>query len=193
MQITAIFASPRQHSASSHFAEYLLQKAGNADIRKFYLRKMKYEGCRACYACQTKLDRCIINDDLSPVYNLIYSSDILLLATPIFFDNVPSQLKAFMDRCQAFFIPNFLTAPVKSRLPPGKTLIMLTTQEQKGINRYHTVHESYLYYFKLFGFKNFHFLAQDQIGHEFNLKNHKEFFHQLDNLAELLFTAPPKL
>jgi len=185
MNVTAILASPRRHSASSAFGEYFLSKLAEKNkagchINKFILRGMQYSGCKGCYFCQTKQDNCVLDDDLTEVFQSLYKTDILLIATPIYFGRDPSQLAAFVDRCNQFYVSNFLISNEKSKLTKGKTLVLLTTQEQAGIHRYRDLHNSFHFYFKQFGFTNFYAISEDLLSIEFDLNDHKHFYDTID-------------
>jgi multimeric flavodoxin WrbA len=52
---------------------------------------------------------------MQSVYPLLYESDAIIMATPIFFYNVTSQLKALIDRSQAAWAKQRLEKPGKPR------------------------------------------------------------------------------
>ncbi|CAO0823653.1 hypothetical protein DFAR_3820007 [Desulfarculales bacterium] len=64
----------------------------------FALNKLDYKGCQACYRCKTKLDRCALDDCLTPVLQAVAECDLLIVASPIYYGEVSSQTKAFIDR-----------------------------------------------------------------------------------------------
>jgi len=56
------------------------------------------EPCRSCWKC-LELGRCIIEDDMSNELMLrLLKADAIILGSPVYFNNVSAQLKAFMDR-----------------------------------------------------------------------------------------------
>lgn len=59
---------------------------------------------QGCFSCWIK---CVIKDDMGAVLSLINSSDILVLATPRYFDNISGMLKTFMDRSIVIGDPHF--------------------------------------------------------------------------------------
>ena len=189
MKVLAIMSSPREHSASSTYGEYFLdelqKKRPDCQIKKYYLRTLNYQGCQACYKCQTTIEtRCALNDGLTTVFSDLIEADILFIATPIYFDNVPSQLKAFLDRCNQFYIPDYLlTVAEETSMPKGKILVMINTQEQSGIRRYRAMQESFHFYFKRFGFAGFHFLSEDLLSTDWDLSHekHRLFFNSIDD------------
>jgi len=87
-----------------------------------------HTGCQACYACKTKLDRCILKDDLTPVLEAVKNSDVLVIATPTYYGDVSGQLKCFMDRTYSYLKPDYITNSQPSRLAPGKKLVFIITR-----------------------------------------------------------------
>ncbi|MCL2519772.1 MAG: flavodoxin family protein [Spirochaetaceae bacterium] len=183
MNVIAILASPRRNSASSAFAEYFLNKLTEEDkagcnINKFILRGMQYSGCKGCYLCQTKATACVLTDDLTEVFESLHQADILFIATPIYFGRTPSQLLAFTNRLKQLSIDNSLT---KTRLPGGKTAILLTTQQQEDVHYYRDLRNSLHYQFKQFGFTNFYTIGKGLLGIEFDLNDCKDFYDTIDD------------
>jgi multimeric flavodoxin WrbA len=81
-------------------------------------------------------------DALSPVLEKIFETDVLVLSTPIYFCNVSGLLKGVIDRFFSFLKPDYLTAAYPSRLPPGKSLVLLQTQGEPEV-RYGGLLEQY--------------------------------------------------
>lgn len=61
------------------------------------LSRLAFEPCRACWACQ-ETGRCVIDDELTPVLARLFEVDALVLGSPVYFNNVSSSMKAFIDR-----------------------------------------------------------------------------------------------
>ena len=59
-------------------------------------------GCQACNECQGS-GSCVLNDEMAKIYEAIDRADILVLATPLYFSGMSSQLKAVIDRCQCLW------------------------------------------------------------------------------------------
>ena len=47
--------------------------------------------------------RCVIDDDMAEVYELIDAADELVVVSPVYFAGAPAQLKALLDRLQPYF------------------------------------------------------------------------------------------
>ena len=87
-----------------------------AEAEEVYLRDLKITPCLEIYACR-KDGKCPIRDDMQNLYGKIIETDILVLASPVFFYSVSAQAKAFIDRCQAFWSQKYL---LKQPVAPGK-------------------------------------------------------------------------
>ncbi len=95
MKITCLLGSPREQGNSSILANHFCKTAQEygAVVRTFSLNKLQYRGCQACMACKNKLDRCILEDGLTEVLETVRESDIVVMASPIYYGEVSSQLK----------------------------------------------------------------------------------------------------
>lgn len=100
VKLFAISGSPRANGNT----QFLLDKAvegsksiGNVEVEVYSLAQKKLSGCVFCNGCK-KNGTCIINDDFQDIFKKWLQADGLLVASPVFHMNVPSQLKAVMDR-----------------------------------------------------------------------------------------------
>ena len=128
MKIVALLGSPRQGGNSSAIAERFLQTAETlgAETRSFELNRLSFRGCQGCYACKKTLDHCILEDDLTPALDAVKDADLVVMASPVYFGDVTSQLKGFIDRSFSYFLPDYATNPKPSRLSSKKLLFVLT-------------------------------------------------------------------
>lgn len=56
-------------------------------------------GCVACYKCfENKDKQCAFKDDLNPVIDKMVEADGIILASPVYFSDVTSEMKALIDR-----------------------------------------------------------------------------------------------
>ncbi len=59
--------------------------------------------CLGCNSCEKKLENfCVINDDMKQVYEKILEADNLIIASPIYFNQVTGILKNMIDRLNPF-------------------------------------------------------------------------------------------
>ncbi|MBU1168570.1 MAG: flavodoxin family protein [Proteobacteria bacterium] len=156
MNIIALYGSPRKKGNSAVLTNAFLSKAEElgAKTSRFSLNAMNFKGCQACMGCKTKKDHCILKDDLSQVLDTIHDSDVLVLATPVYFGDMTAQMKMFFDRTYSFFVPDFMTNPKPSRLKPGKQAVFIQTQGQDDPSFFNDIYPKYEFFLNAMGFKN---------------------------------------
>ena len=125
MRILCVNGSPRQKSNTAKIMTAFKEAAEElgAKVKTAALGKLDYCGCIACGACKRKSEECVLDDDISPLLKKFAKADVVVLGSPVYYGDLTSQMKAFMDRTYAFLTPDF-----KSRLAPGKTLLMILPQ-----------------------------------------------------------------
>jgi multimeric flavodoxin WrbA len=77
-------------------------KEAGAEVRKVFLADLDIRPCSSCGECADGVG-CVIADDAPALYALIDSADVIIVSSPVYFDGVSAQLKAFIDRCQLFW------------------------------------------------------------------------------------------
>lgn len=73
-------------------------EAGN-EVEKIRVAEKNIGYCRACYAC--KAGACAIKDDMAEILQKMIDSDVIVLASPVYFYSIDAQLKALIDRTVA--------------------------------------------------------------------------------------------
>ncbi len=124
MKILGIYGSPRRGGNTDLLLKELLRgcREAGAEIEEIFLRDLKITPCLEIYACK-KNGECPIEDDMKPLYPKIVASDVLVVASPIFFYAVSAHLKALIDRAQAFWARKYI---LKQSVSPDKP-------ERKGV------------------------------------------------------------
>ncbi len=111
MKITAINGSPRGKMSSTHrmVENFLLGAArAGAETNEIFLAGKNIHPCTGCFSCWLKTPgQCMIQDDMKKTLQLLDGTDILILASPLYFDHLTAQLKAFMDRSIVKSNPHF--------------------------------------------------------------------------------------
>jgi len=103
MNIVAFHGSARRGGDTDTLAESLLQgltETGSHEITRFIPSEMKIAHCRACMQC-ARGSGCVIDDDMDDVYPALRNADVVILATPMFWGYMTSQLKTLFDRLEA--------------------------------------------------------------------------------------------
>ncbi|UFS68805.1 flavodoxin family protein [Geomonas sp. RF6] len=128
MKIVALLGSPRSNSNSSAIANRFTETAAarGAQVQTFEINRLTYHGCQGCYACKRGFEHCVVKDDLAEVLKAVEGADVVVLASPVYYGDVTSQMKAYIDRNYSFLKPDYITNPQPSRLSPKKLLFILT-------------------------------------------------------------------
>jgi len=71
---------------------------------------LKDKEIRPCLACKTcaRSNKCSLDDDMSSLLDKLQQSELIILGSPTYFDNVTGLMKNFMDRCLPLYINNSL-------------------------------------------------------------------------------------
>jgi len=128
-KLLAIYGSPRVGGNSDLLLDSFVAgvKSPNWEITHLYVRELNILPCIACGECK-KDKQCPIKDDMQAIYPLLLQADAVIVATPVYFYNVPAQLKALIDRCQLFWYKR--KRPISFR--PGY-LIAVGGRKEKSI------------------------------------------------------------
>jgi multimeric flavodoxin WrbA len=153
MKIVSILGSPRSKGNSATIANRFSETAAKlgAEVRTYELNQLAYRGCQGCYACKKKLDHCGLKDDLTEVLDAVREADVVLLASAVYFGDITSQLKAFIDRTFSYLKPDFYTNPEPSRLGPKK-LVFVISQGNPDEAVFAGIFPRYEYFMKWMGF-----------------------------------------
>lgn len=102
MIITAINGSQKGMNGTTYemlkyLGEGIMKGNGTFDI--INLLDQHIEQCRGCFACwNEKRGSCVIKDDMYQLLNIIRASDMIFLATPVYYHNVTIVMKKFLER-----------------------------------------------------------------------------------------------
>jgi multimeric flavodoxin WrbA len=98
-KVLIISSSPRKNgnsdTLSNRFSEGALE-SGNA-VKKVFLADKNIGYCRGCGACYNT-HQCVQKDDMAGLLEEMINSDVIVLATPVYFYSVCGQMKTFIDR-----------------------------------------------------------------------------------------------
>jgi len=116
MKVLGIYGSPRKGGNSDQLLDKALEgaRSAGAETSSIYARDLKMCGCLECGGCD-KTGRCVVEDEMQSVYPLLKDSDIIFLASPIFFYGLTSQAKALIDRSQAMWSVRMLEKNAEER------------------------------------------------------------------------------
>jgi multimeric flavodoxin WrbA len=191
MKVVALLGSPRPKGNSAILARKFLARAEEAGYKPVVheLGALNYKGCVACYACKTDREDCVLRDDLSRVLADVAAADLLVLATPVYFGDVTSQLKGFIDRTFSYFTPEYRTSPTPSRLTPGKKLIFIQTQGNPDETFFADIFPKYAGFLKRNSFGEAHLIRARGLSAPDDVLRHEAYLSQVDQVAAQVFGA----
>jgi arsenate reductase len=105
MLILGLQGSPRKNGNTSFLLSTFMTAAEKFGARTHVIDVTQQEiiPCKEYTVCEKK-GYCPIEDDVKDeIYPLLREAELVVVATPIFFYNMTSQLKAVVDRCQMFW------------------------------------------------------------------------------------------
>ncbi len=102
MKITAFNGSPRMEKGNTNVMVTSLLKGaerGGAEIENIMLPKYKIFNCTGCFSCWHNIPgKCVINDDMEMLLKKYMESEVVIMASPLYYDFVTGLMKTFMDR-----------------------------------------------------------------------------------------------
>ncbi len=191
MKITCVLGSPRIKGNSAVMAKRFCDTAEKlgAQVQTFVLNELHYRGCQACMACKTKSDKCVLQDDLTPVLESVREGDVLVMGSPVYMWDVSSLLRSFIERTYSFFVPDFATNPNPSRLKPGKKLVFIQTQGQPSENMFADLFSRIEPIFKRYGFTDNHLIRGVGVRKLGEIATKEEVMNKVEETAEKIMHA----
>ena len=102
MKAIVINADPKRKGIAAQLMKSAAKGAESAGAEVEYvdLYKLDLSGCRICLICKNDEEtcKCFWRDELSPLIERIFDSDVLLIGVPIFFSNPSSHYMALLER-----------------------------------------------------------------------------------------------
>ena len=108
MKVLGIMGSPRIRGNTDLLMEEALKGAlsQGAEVEKLVVDRLDIAPCREYYGCR-KDGNCVMRDDMDAIYEKLLAADAVIVASPMFFYGLTSQLKALIDRCQALWVRRY--------------------------------------------------------------------------------------
>jgi multimeric flavodoxin WrbA len=188
MEIVCLTSSPRKRGNSTLIAQRFCAAArgAGAAVRTFDLNALTFRGCQACRACKLGKDTCALKDDLDAVLEAVRGADCLFLASPVYFGDVASPMKAFIDRTYSFLTPEYREEGAKaSRLAPGKSLVFALTQGGPA-GMFADIFPRYDFFFEWHGFTERHLLRGCDLSDPAEVEGRPELLESAAALARRL-------
>jgi multimeric flavodoxin WrbA len=173
------------YGSSAAIANRFLKKAGSlgAEIQSFELDMLHITKCKNCLSCKTVIDRCIIQDDITMLFNLLARCDVLVLSTGIYNSQVTWNMMILEGRFFSLLKPDYETNPDASRLPPGKKLVFIQTQTAAR-DKYVDIYQRYEALFRKLGFCDVFVIHAYQFTKPGDLDSRTDIMKLADEIAE---------
>ncbi len=129
MKITTILGSAKKKGNTATVLSWVegeLKSLGH-DVERIYLNNKSIGGCLGCAKCRENPDEiaCVQKDDAINILEHMISSEVVLLASPIYFWGFSAQIKTLIDRSYSL-VTNY-HKPGHTSLMKGKRIGILVT------------------------------------------------------------------
>lgn len=103
-KIVAISSSLHANSNSGTLLSKFVEgaKAAGNEVTVVSLRGKKINFCIGCLSCQNT-GKCVLDDDVRAIAELIKQADVVAFATPIYYYEMSGQLKTLLDRLNPLY------------------------------------------------------------------------------------------
>ena len=102
-KVLILAGSPRKNGNSAALCQEFAKGANESgnEVELIYVSDKKIGYCGACYYCKDHDGVCIIKDDMAEILAKMNASDIIVMASPVYFYSIDAQMKALIDRTVA--------------------------------------------------------------------------------------------
>ncbi len=188
-RIVIINGSLRVKGNTDAIIESLLEGAENTDvaIKQFVLRDKKINGCKGCYYCYEN-NNCSIKDDMQEIHHEIQQSDLIILASPMYWWGVTGLMKTFIDRLYLYYPKR------NGHFVAGKKLILIipmnVNEKQHGreayISEIEPIQMTSKYIFKRLGIQILDIVYYPGLRSKGDALKNKEYLNQSYKLGQKL-------
>ncbi|MFP4444836.1 MAG: NAD(P)H-dependent oxidoreductase, partial [Desulfosudaceae bacterium] len=149
MLALGLLGSPRKNGNTHYLLSTFLNALGKkgAAVQIMHVPDKQIHPCQGCTFCEKKGYCTQQDDDMSrEIYPLLRRAEIIVAASPIYFYNVTSQLKALIDRSQALWSRRYKLG-LSDPQAATRAGIMLAVGATKGKNLFSGTHLTARYFF----------------------------------------------
>ena len=135
-KVLVLSASPRKGGNSDLLCDQFVLGAAEAghQVEKIFLRDKRINYCTGCGTCQSKGGTCVQKDDMAEVLDKMIKSEVIVMATPVYFFTMNGQIKTLIDRTYARYtkINNKEMYFIMTAAVTGKDLLERTLEGFRG-------------------------------------------------------------
>ncbi len=184
IRILGILGSPRKGGNTDFLLGKVisrLKKSGfNANLLR--LAELDIRPCNACNKCY-KTGRCVIRDDVDRVFKEIKLSDVIIVASPVFFLGVSAHTKILIDRSQSKWVEKYILkkTPQATKTKKG---IFISVRGGKGMEVFKCVEKPVRAFFDVHNIKYIKGIFIDGVDEKGDIKKDKMAIKRALNLIE---------
>ena len=100
-KIVILNGSPRRSGNTSALIKAFAEGAESAghSVTEFFLDRMNIHGCKGCFGGHSGREcPCVQKDDMDQIYPVVKDSEVIVLASPLYYWNLSGQLRTAVDR-----------------------------------------------------------------------------------------------
>lgn len=99
-RILILSASPRKNGNTSLLCREFARgaKESGHEVTHIFLKDKKIAYCIACRYCRSHGGDCVQKDDMAEINQEMLAADVLVLASPVYYNNISAQMKTVIDR-----------------------------------------------------------------------------------------------
>jgi multimeric flavodoxin WrbA len=99
-KVLVISSSPRRGGNSDLLCDQFINGSVEAghQAEKIFLKDKKISYCTGCGTCIDKKKNCPQKDDMAEILEKMIASDVIVMATPVYFYTMCGQMKTMIDR-----------------------------------------------------------------------------------------------
>lgn len=101
MNILVLNGSPRKNGNTAIMIDEFRKRVKQHTVHVLPVGSMNVKGCKGCRYCYKHNGECIQQDDMNLIYEELKKADMVIFASPIYWFDISSQLKAVIDRMYA--------------------------------------------------------------------------------------------
>ena len=187
MLVLGLMGSPRKNGNTNYLLSIFMNEAKILGVQTKVIMAAEQDiaPCKGCAYCEKK-GLCIIKDKMSTdLFPFFRKADLIVLSTPIFFYNAPSQLKAIIDRSQTLWSRKYKL----KLIDPGRKNrhgFVLSLGATKGKNLFDGLILTSKYFFDAVGTSFDGILAYRRIENTGDMKKHPTVLQEAREEAEKL-------
>lgn len=127
-KVLFIFGGPRRNGNLAKMMDFARSEAERLNYKSHYINlyDKNIALCRGCMKCKESA-KCVINDDIQEIRELLIECDLVVIASPTYFANVSAAVKNMFDRLVGAVMDDNDSMIPKPRLSSKQQYILMTT------------------------------------------------------------------